>query len=92
MARDRPSPYDEGGLSAAAPPVGTPPYCIETRRSLLRGRGDAGIGTPASHRNTESLTLFGEVIRIHPLNLIRLGDRNADIVVDHELRELMAVD
>ena len=28
LARDRPSPYDEGGPSAA--------YCIETRRSLLR--------------------------------------------------------
>ena len=37
MARDRPSPYDEGGLSAAAPPVGAPSYCIETRRSRLRG-------------------------------------------------------
>ena len=29
-------PYDEGGLSAAAAPVGAPPYCIETGRSLLR--------------------------------------------------------
>ena len=37
MARDRPSPYDEGGLSAAAAPVGAQPYCIETRRALLRG-------------------------------------------------------
>ena len=36
MARDRPAPYDERGLSAAAP-VGAPPYCIETRRSLLPG-------------------------------------------------------
>ena len=36
MARDRPAPYDEGGLSAAAP-VGSPLYCIETERSLLRG-------------------------------------------------------
>ena len=33
MARDRPSPYGEGGLSAAA----APGYCIETRRSLLPG-------------------------------------------------------
>ena len=31
-----PSPYDEGGLSAAAPPVGAPPYCIEPRRALLQ--------------------------------------------------------
>ena len=37
MARDRPSPYDEGGLSAAAAPVGATPYCIETGRSLLLG-------------------------------------------------------
>ena len=35
-----PPPYDEGGPSAAAAPVGAPPYCIETRRSLLpRERG-----------------------------------------------------
>ena len=30
-----PKPYDAGGPSAAAAPGGTPPYCIETRRSLL---------------------------------------------------------
>ena len=30
MARDRPSPYAERGF--------LPPYCIETRRSLLRGK------------------------------------------------------
>ena len=29
--------YDERRLSAAAAPVVAPPYCIETRRSLLRG-------------------------------------------------------
>ena len=38
MARDRPSPYDEGRLSAIAAPVGAPPYCIETRRALLPGK------------------------------------------------------
>ena len=38
MARDRPSHYDEGGFSAAAAPVGAPPYCIETGRSLLPGK------------------------------------------------------
>ena len=32
-----PPPYDAGGLSAVAPPVGAPSYCIETRRALLRG-------------------------------------------------------
>ena len=35
-----PRPTMKGGLSAAAAPGGAPPYCIETRRSLLpRGRG-----------------------------------------------------
>ena len=38
IARDRPSPYDAGGLSATAGPGGAPPYCIETRRSLLPGK------------------------------------------------------
>ena len=37
MARDRPSPYDERGFSAAAAQGGAPPYCIETGRSLLPG-------------------------------------------------------
>ena len=36
MARDRPSPYGEGRLSAAAP-VGAPPYCIESGRARLHG-------------------------------------------------------
>ena len=39
MARDRVShrpTMKGGGLSAAAAPVGAPPYCIETGRSLLR--------------------------------------------------------
>ena len=40
MARDRfsHSPTMKGGPSAAAAPGSAPPYCIETRRSLLPGK------------------------------------------------------
>ncbi len=52
MARDRPSPYDEGGPSAAAAPVGAPPYCIETGRSLLpRRRGSRLLPKRDKYRN-----------------------------------------
>ena len=44
VARDRPSPYVKGGLSAAAAPVGAPPSCIETGRALPPGR-HRGLGT-----------------------------------------------
>ena len=37
MARNRPSPYDEGGF--------LPPYCIETGRSLLLHRDREGAPT-----------------------------------------------
>ena len=47
-----PSPYDEGGLSAAAAPAGAPPYCIETGRSLLphRDREVSPTGTSLASR------------------------------------------
>ena len=37
MASEGPRPTMKEGLSAAAASVGAPPYCIETRRSLLHG-------------------------------------------------------
>ena len=60
MARDRPSPYDEGGPSAAAAPRGAPPYCIETRRSLLpkkrnRSKSHETILTTTSYETTSTL-------------------------------------
>ena len=45
MARDRPSPYDEGGLSAAAAPVGVPPV-VQDRLILNR----SGAGAPELQR------------------------------------------
>jgi|GEM_PF-4652871 len=39
----------------------------------------------------ESLA-FGEVVRIDALHLIDLGDRDTDVVVDHEFSQLVTVD
>ena len=49
MARDRQPHYDEGGPSAAAAPVGAPPYCIETGRSLLRSYRASPMHLPSRH-------------------------------------------
>ena len=38
-----PKSYDEGGGSAAAPPAGAPPYCIETGRARLPGNRDQEV-------------------------------------------------
>lgn len=35
---------------------------------------------------------FGEVVRIHTLHLIDLGDGNADVMVDHEFGQFISVD
>lgn len=35
---------------------------------------------------------FGEVVRVDALHLIDLGDRDADVVVDHGFCQLVAVD
>ena len=35
---------------------------------------------------------FGEVVRVDALHLIDLSDRDADVVVDHEFGQLVAVD